>query len=233
MCHERAVLFLTFLVAWQAAAAGARTEKYGPSRPLESYIAEVSSHSQAASGGAGGSLYVESGRFGNLAGDLRASQLNDLVTVVIFDRASAVSRGTTTSSRSSEAGASIKALGGPTRPAGPLSALASLSGDRKLDGQGETSRASEIQTTVSARVVHVLPNGNLVVEGSKNLAINSEQQRITIRGVLRWNDLSPGNRISSDRLANLEVLIEGKGVVGDAVKRPNFLYRLLLGILPF
>lgn len=227
------VLPLAVLLAWPAASATGRTAKYGPNRPLEAYIAEVSTQPAEGFSSSGGSLFIESGRLSNLAVDLRASQLNDLVTVVVLDKASAISRGSTKSSRGAEASASIKALGGPTRPAGPLSALASLSGERTLDGQGETSRTSEIQTTVSARVVHVLPNGNLIIEGSKTLAINSEQQRITIRGVMRWNDLSPSNRISSDRLANLEVFIEGKGVVGDAVRRPNFLYRLLLGLLPF
>jgi flagellar L-ring protein precursor FlgH len=46
-------------------------------------------------------------------------------------------------------------------------------------------------------------------------------------------DLSPVNRVASDSLALLEITVNGKGVVGDAVRRPNFLYRLLLGILPF
>jgi flagellar L-ring protein precursor FlgH len=46
-------------------------------------------------------------------------------------------------------------------------------------------------------------------------------------------DIGPDNAISSDRLAELEILINGKGVVQDAIRRPNFLYRLLLGLLPF
>jgi flagellar L-ring protein precursor FlgH len=111
--------------------------------------------------------------------------------------------------------------------------MANLGGKSQLDGQGETSRQSVLETTVSARVTHVLPNGNLVVEGSKDVWINSERQRVTIRGLVRWNDLSPSNRVSSDRLAELEIRVDGKGVVQDAIRRPNFLYRLLTGLLPF
>ena len=72
-----------------------------------------------------------------------------------------------------------------------------------------------------------------MVEGTKEIMINSERQRVYVRGILRWNDLTPSNRISSDRLAELEVKVDGKGLVNDAIRRPGLLYRLLLGILPF
>jgi flagellar L-ring protein precursor FlgH len=102
-----------------------------------------------------------------------------------------------------------------------------------LQGQGETSRETVLTTTLSARVTHVLPNGYVVLEGFKDVMINSERQVVTVRGVARWNDIGPANQVRSDRLANLEVRVQGKGVVEDAIRRPNFLYRLLLGILPF
>jgi flagellar L-ring protein FlgH len=180
-----------------------------------------------------GSLYHPSGRYAELARDLRASQLGDIVTIVIADSASALTRGTTRLNRKSDASASISALGGPTRVAGPLSALAGLGGEQKLDGQGETSRESDLRTTLAARVVRVLANGNLVVEGAKDIGVNSERQRVTVRGIIRWNDLNSLNRITSERISDLEVRIDGKGVVNDSVRRPGFLYRLLLGILPF
>jgi flagellar L-ring protein precursor FlgH len=90
-----------------------------------------------------------------------------------------------------------------------------------------------LTTTLAARVTHVLPNGYLVVEGAKDIQVNSEHQSVTVRGMVRPADLSPGNVVRSDRLAQLEVHINGKGVVNDAVRRPFFLYRLLLGLLPF
>ena len=89
-----------------------------------------------------------------------------------------------------------------------------------------------LSTTLAGRVTHVLPNGNLVVEANKEVQVNSERQYVTVRGVARPLDIDPGNAVRSDRLAMLEVRIQGKGVVGDAVRRPFFLYRLLLGLLP-
>ena len=79
----------------------------------------------------------------------------------------------------------------------------------------------------------MLPNGYLVLEGTKDVQVNSEHQVVTIRGVIRPTDLSTGNIISSNQIAQMEIKINGKGVVSDAVRRPNFLYRFLLGLLPF
>ena len=84
-----------------------------------------------------------------------------------------------------------------------------------------------------ARIAHVLPNGYLVLEGTKEVIVNSERQVVTLRGIARVMDLTSNNQIRSDRLANLEVRVQGKGIVGDAIRRPNIVYRILLGILPF
>lgn len=180
-----------------------------------------------------GSLYEAGGRFADLARDQRAARAGDLVTVVVSDRASALSKGSTSSARKSDANASVTALGGPTRVAGPLSALAQLGSESKLEGAGETTRESALTTTLSAYVKEVMPNGNLFIEGAKDIMVNSERQKVIVRGVIRWADLSPSNRVASDRLAGLEIQIQGKGVVQDAIRRPNILYRILLGILPF
>jgi flagellar L-ring protein precursor FlgH len=78
-----------------------------------------------------------------------------------------------------------------------------------------------------------MPNGALVVEASKDIEVNSERQTITVRGVARPADIGSDNSVRSDRLAQLELRVNGKGVVGDAIRRPFILYRLLLGLLPF
>jgi flagellar L-ring protein precursor FlgH len=111
--------------------------------------------------------------------------------------------------------------------------LAGATNDQQLQGQGTTSRQSTFTTTLSARVTYVLPTGNLVVEGDKDVWVNSERQSVSVRGIIRPTDLSATNIIQSDRLANLEVRINGKGVVGDSIRRPFILYRILLGLLPF
>jgi len=202
------------------------------SDPLADYVREASARAQAGPASPG-SLYAPAGRYGDVARDLRAAQVDDIITIVVADKASAVARGATNSQRRSSVTAGVSAFGGAISAGSPWAQLAGTEGKQQLEGEGETTRQSSLTTTVSARVVHVLPNGNLIVEGNKQVSVNSEKQLVTIRGIVRWNDLSPANRISSDRLANLEVLVQGKGVVDDAIRRPNFLYRLLLGILPF
>ncbi|MCC7237087.1 MAG: flagellar basal body L-ring protein FlgH [Bryobacterales bacterium] len=199
--------------------------------PLDQYIEEAMRQDPASPQSAG-SLYTAGGRLSDLARDPRSTQVNDLVTIVVNDSASAVASGASTSARKSSASNSITAALGTAR-VGPLANLANLGGQSQLDGSGSTSRTTQLNTTLSARVTHVLPNGYLVLEGSKEIVINSERQVVTVRGVARGMDLSSSNQIRSDRLANLEVHVQGKGLVGDAIRRPHLLYRLLLGILPF
>ncbi len=178
-----------------------------------------------------GSLYVASGRLADAARDLRASQVDDIVTIVVSESLSAVASGATNTSRKSAANSNIKSLLGPANPR--LANLLDASSAQSLQGQGQTSRNMTLSTTISARVVEVKPNGDLVVEAAKDIAVNSEKQAIVVRGIVRQADLNSINAVPSNRVANLQVKVNGKGVVGDAVKRPFFLYRLLLGLLPF
>lgn len=222
-------LLWILVMAGCSAYAGSKEKRAEPSA-IDRLIAESEARQSQA---AAGSAYEADGRYAELFRDLRASQKGDIVTIVVSERASAVSKGTTTSNRGGSADAKVTAFAGPLPPMGAMSNLASASGKWEVQGQGETTRETSLSTRLSARVIHVLPNGNLIVEGSKEVAVNSERQRVIVRGIIRWNDLSQYNTVSSERISDLEVRIEGKGVVQDAIRRPNILYRILLGILPF
>jgi len=200
--------------------------------PLDEYRHAAREPKPAEATAAPGSLYSPSAMFADLTGDLRARRAGDIVTIVVADRASAVAKGSTNSSRKSDLNYSVGSFLGKPSSAGALANLAKGSGEAQLQGQGQTSRETMLSTTLSARVVEVLPDGNLVLEGSKLVQVNSEQQWVTVRGLARPADIQPGNQVRSDRLAYLEIRVNGKGVVGDAVRRPFILYRLLLGILP-
>lgn len=180
-----------------------------------------------------GSLYYDGAPLIDIASDYRARHVGDLVTITVLDQASATSQGSTASQRQSAANASITSLFGPKGPKNALNQLANLSGQNSLKGQGATSRETTVSTTVSARVIRVLPNGDFIVEGSKLIAINSESQTVSLRGIVRPVDLGYTNSVLSNQVEDLEVRINGRGVVNDAIRRPNFLYRLFLGILPF
>jgi flagellar L-ring protein precursor FlgH len=199
---------------------------------LDDYVHEAAARGRGTDTAAG-SLFDVAGPLGNMAADVRATQVDDLVTIVVSDKASAISRGAVSSSRAAKAQSGIAALGGITRAAGPLANLASLGGEHDLSGEGSTTRENVITTTLSARITHVLPNGVMLVAGTKNISINSEMHTVRIRGLIRRPDVTSGNLVRSDRIADMEITVDGRGVVGDAIRRPFILYRLLTGILPF
>jgi flagellar L-ring protein precursor FlgH len=182
-------------------------------------------------GASPGSLYSASGRLADSARDVRASEVNDIVTIVVNEAASAVVSGTSNSSRKSSVNTSISGVVGIVSP--KLTNLLGATNDTELAGSGTTSRNLTLSTTISARVVEVQSNGNLVIEGTKDIGVNSDKQSITVRGVVRPADLSSANMVNSVQVANLTIKVTGKGVVGDAIRRPNILYRILLGLLPF
>jgi flagellar L-ring protein precursor FlgH len=215
------------------ATAGSKKPAPTSSSPLDSYVREAEARSAEASSTSAGSLWLPSSRLADAARDVRASQIDDLLTIVVAEQASAVSTGSTKTQRTSSAKNNIAALAGVTKATGPLANLAGVSGDTQLAGQGTTSRSTALSTTLTARVIHVLPNGALVIEAAKDIQINSERQTITVRGVVRPADIDATNSVRSNRLGQLEVRVNGKGVIGDAVRRPFFLYRLILGLLPF
>jgi flagellar L-ring protein precursor FlgH len=200
---------------------------------LDRIIAEASAAEQTPADQTSGSLWSPGGPLADLGSDLRARRLHDVITVVVQDSASALAKGTVKSGRTSSANARVSSLAGALPVAGALPNLLNLGSSQTLDGGGETSRETLLRTTLSARVTHVLPNGDLVVHGVKTVRVNSEAQTVEVRGIVRPYDISPANTVISDQLSFLEVSVDGKGVVNDAVRRPNFLYRLLLGVLPF
>ena len=225
---------LLFLCVIFSGPAPARKKAKPPVQtPLDRYVSESTARPGDANLASPGSVWAPSSRLADGARDLRASQVDDIVTILVSEQSTATATGATKTARTSKASNSVTALAGVTRATGPWANLAGASGQSSLDGQGTTSRRTTMTTTLTARVTQVLPNGNLVLSGSKDVQVNSEHQEVLVRGVIRPIDLGPDNQVGSDRLAQLEVRINGKGVVNDAVRRPFILYRLLLGLLPF
>jgi len=225
---------VVLLILIAAVSAAAKKKPAQPvSSPLDRYVNESRARQLEAPPAVPGAIWTPGSRLADSARDLRASQLDDMLTIQVVENASAVAKGTTKTQRASSAKASVSSLGGISKTAGALANLAGVSGDRQLAGEGTTSRDVVISTTLTARVAAVMPNGALIVEAAKDVEVNSERQTITVRGIVRPADIGPDNVIRSDRLGQLEVRVNGKGVVGDAINRPFFLYRLLLGLLPF
>jgi flagellar L-ring protein precursor FlgH len=214
---------------------GKDKEKASKPSPLDLYVTQSAARASNSPiwEPSPGSLWNPSAPLSDLARDNRASQIDDIVTVQVSEKTSAVANGATKTARSSAANNSITALAGKTSAAGALANLTGLSGSTTLDGQGTTSRGTTLTTNISARVIAVLPNGYLVIDGVKDVQVDSEHQLISVRGVVRPADITTANTVASDRIAEMEVRVNGKGVIGDAMHRPMFLYRLLLGLMPF
>jgi flagellar L-ring protein precursor FlgH len=202
-----------------------------PPSALDKYVAEALRSTDALKPESPGSLWNVSSTLGDLASDVRSRNVNDLVSIQVVENVSAVSSGNLASNRASGLSANITQLGGVKSPTGALANLLGATSTSSLTGAGSTTRVTTITTMLAARVTHVLPNGYLVLEGTKEIQVNSEHQVVTVRGVARPADLA-NNTVLSSSLAQLEVKVNGKGVVGDAIRRPFILYRLLMGILP-
>ena len=85
---------------------------------------------------------------------------------------------------------------------------------------------------ITAQVIHVLPNGNLVIQGSRQVQVNNENQFINISGVIRPEDISSNNIVLSTFIADATIELTGQGVISDN-QRPGWLARILNWIWPF
>jgi flagellar L-ring protein precursor FlgH len=225
-------ILLAALVVWSLADAAVKKPKSTPPSPIDQMIheSEQESRNRPTPKASPGSLYSPTARFANFTREFRAEGVNDLVTVLVSDNTSAVTNGTTNAQRKSSSAVTLQIPLGQTLGNG-LSTT--MTGNNQLQGQGTTLRNSTLTASVTVRVTHVLSGGTMVVEGLKQIDVNSEHQWVSLRGVIRPKDLTPANTVNSDQVADMELKINGKGVVNDYIRRPNLLYRILNGILPF
>jgi flagellar L-ring protein precursor FlgH len=175
-------LILMGLLAAGCVAAAAKKKNEAVMSPLDRYVTEAKAGAAAAPAPSPGAIWSPGARLADAARDPRASQVDDVLTILVVESASAVAKGSTQTERASSTANSVSAAGGLTRALGPWANLAGASGDTKLAGTGTTSRDLVISTTLTARVAGVMPSGALVVEAFKDVQVNSERQTITVRG---------------------------------------------------
>ena len=183
---------------------------------------------------ASGSLWQASST--GLAEDMKARRRGDIITVVISENASASKQASTGTERASTVTAGIPNLLGleklPIKSWADLNQLLSVSNDTKFAGSGSTSRQETLQATISAKVLDVLPNGNLLIEGRRNVKVNNEDQIIVLTGTVRSRDVSPENTVNSALVADAKINYSGKGVISDR-QSPGWLMNLLDKFWPF
>ena len=160
----------------------------------------------------------------NLFSDHRAMRVDDILTILIDESAKAGSASGTKTSKENSLG--LEGGGG----SGALRMIPGfgVSGGSKVgyDGKGGTTREGSLVATISARVIKVLDNGNLVIEGSKVVEINDEKEIIKLTGVVRPQDVRKNNVITSSNIADAQITYAGKGV-SNTGRRPGILARFL------
>lgn len=231
MRKNRGWIVLVVPVMMLAAACGPEKKVRPSVADMQQYV-EQSHARQTRVVQAPGSLFNQAGPGPSLVTDFRARGLDDILIVRVYESTNAVSSADAASDNESGMKNGINNLMGLEKHIAELPTLVDASGSRNFKGQGSTNRKTALSTTIAARVVDVLPNGNLVVSGARDVNINGENQLVVISGVLRPWDISPSNEIASSAISNLEVRVEGRGIVSSSLK-PGWLFRLLTGLLPF
>ncbi|MFH1993475.1 MAG: flagellar basal body L-ring protein FlgH [Pseudomonadota bacterium] len=174
--------------------------------------------------------------------DRSARNVGDIVTVrVVEDPEAKLNANTKTSRTSSVDAGKLKFLGYMKALAEKNSRLAQDPGKddlilaslgMKFDGQGSSDRDGHVKAYIAAVVEKVFPNGNLYINGKREIKVNNETQYLTFSGIIRPEDISSTNEISSTYVASAKITYAGQGPVADKQK-PGWLGRVVDYVWPF
>ncbi len=175
-----------------------------------------------------------------LFSDRKAMRVNDIVTVIIDERTFQSSQGSKkiTDNSQNELGGGIFSGGSGiaqtfANSVNPLSNIGFKSSSKNsFNASGVNSRNEKFTTTITARVIKVLENGNYFIEGSRELLLNGTKQIAKISGVIRPYDIDQSNTINSKYIADAKILYETQGDIKEATTKP-WGSRLVENIWPF
>lgn len=153
----------------------------------------------------------------SMSSDRRATEVGDVLTVVIFQAAQSSTAAQNSSRKATDLGGSISA--------GHLSESGELSFGGGYTGRGEYTRSEKLIAQITLNVLHVLPNGDLVIGGEQWLRVNGERTRIGVRGRIRSADIGPQNSVASNRIADAQIDYDGRGFVSRSAK-PGLINRI-------
>lgn len=179
-----------------------------------------------------GSLWQPASALGDLSADYKAMHLNDVVVVQVAVQTTAAQSGNVNGQRQFSTTSGISGLIGGIATHGTNPLLTAQS-NTALKGQGQTASNTTFLTSLTGRVIAVLPDGNLVVEAERQIFMNNQHENLVIRGVARPGDISSANTIPSSSLSSLEIEMKGKGIISDSVRSPNPLTRAVLWLFGF
>lgn len=187
-----------------------------------------------------GSLWTQATGI-SLYREMKARKIGDIVVVRIVEDPEAQLDANTSTSRSSTMNAKLKFLGYMKALALTNPNLAQDPGNDDLisstlgsnfDGTGTSDRKGYIKAYISAVIVKVFPNGNFYINGKREINVNNETQYIALSGIVRPEDISSSNEISSTYVADAKIYYSGVGAVSDKQK-PGWLGGIIDHAWPF
>ncbi len=185
-----------------------------------------------------GSVWHEKSEFADLFINPKARHVGDIVTIKIMETSSAKNSASTGTQRSSTLSGQVKAFFNLEKkylnPGNNFSPFGSVTGglDSDFEGSGSTSRSGDLSAYITARIVEILPNGNMKVVGTREVQINNENQFITLSGIVRPRDISSNNVVLSTYISDARITYSGTGIVNDR-QRPGWMTRILDKTWPF
>lgn len=183
-----------------------------------------------------GSIWKGDNSSNSLFGDQRAKGIGDIITVKIVEVSQATEKATTDTKRSGTVQLGIPNFFGLETNNIPSSISTDrfVKADTKNDfnGEGETTRTGSLSATIAARVVDVMPNGNLAIEGKREISVNKEKKEILFQGIVRPKDIAYDNSILSTQVADAKIIYTGIGVLGEK-QSPGWLARIFDIVWPF
>lgn len=166
----------------------------------------------------------ESGRLSTLFTDTKALSIGDLLTVLIVEDVQASNQ----TSMKTEESNDFSTGGGPG--VGPLDFIplfkAGGSSSNAYDGKGTNSRSGSIKGRMTVEVVAARPNGDLAIQGTRVMEINSEKEVMALTGLVRRADVNSDNTVYSYNIANAKITYTGKGPASQGSK-PGLITRVL------
>ncbi len=189
-----------------------------PAQPNDPYYAPVLRTDPAAAQPINGSLYRENANL-SLFDDGKAARVGDIITVVLQERTSSSKTSNVEILKESDvnmaptgAGTVLNSI--PTL--GEYGLNSAVTGDREFKGEAEADQSNRLSGNISVTVVDVYPNGTLLIRGEKWITLNRGEEFIRISGLVRPEDVSPENTISSTKIANARIAYSGTGELADS-----------------
>ena len=204
-------------------------------RFAKKYLAATLAALCVASAVVAGSTWPESGR--SMFADHKAYDVGDIVTVIVEEGSELSSTAGSSLSKSSATEGAIntldvpKSAGAPKVFPGDMPAV-DYEASRSFNGNGTYTLKDSIKTSLSAVVVEVLPNGNLMIEGARFRESVDEKVHIRISGIVRPEDITADNTVPSTAVAQGKIVFDSMGPVARSSRR-GWLDRLIDYIWPF